>query len=254
MEKKTTQRIIGILVVAALIVILLPLLFSGNTTQVTTQAAEVKAPPFPDAAVQSASSETPQPPVTITQNTAEAINNSQPPVNLADNTTNSTLPLVIKNNNPPVEATTPAVDATPPAPVATTEVAPTVAPTPEPTIQPAVEEKPVSPEPQKKAVTAKTAKVIKAANTHPSHKDLVKLKNAAWAVQMGSFKIKSNAEHLVNQLRAHGYKAFTREIKSSTRVYVGPEFKQASAASLAEKIQQKMNMQGIIVSYQPLEL
>lgn len=86
------------------------------------------------------------------------------------------------------------------------------------------------------------------------HASLAQLKQTSWVVQMGSFHNKANAKRLANTLRAKGFKAFTRQIKASTRVYVGPEFKQASAASLANKIEQTINMHGIVVTYHPLEL
>jgi cell division septation protein DedD len=47
MEKKATRRIIGILVIVALIIILLPL-FNSTESQTNLQTAEIKAPPFPD--------------------------------------------------------------------------------------------------------------------------------------------------------------------------------------------------------------
>jgi DedD protein len=47
MEKKATRRIIGVLVVVALIIILLPL-FNSTDSQSNLQTAEIKAPPFPD--------------------------------------------------------------------------------------------------------------------------------------------------------------------------------------------------------------
>jgi DedD protein len=47
MEKKMTRRIIGILVVVALVIILLPLM-NLNDAQTNIQTTEVKAPPFPD--------------------------------------------------------------------------------------------------------------------------------------------------------------------------------------------------------------
>lgn len=47
MEKKTTQRIVGILVVIALVIILLPLLLDKNDAS-ATQTASVSPPPFPD--------------------------------------------------------------------------------------------------------------------------------------------------------------------------------------------------------------
>jgi DedD protein len=48
MDKKATRRIIGVLVVVALVIILLPL-FNSNDSQSNVQTAEIKAPPFPEA-------------------------------------------------------------------------------------------------------------------------------------------------------------------------------------------------------------
>jgi cell division septation protein DedD len=47
MEKKTTRRIIGVLVVIALVIILLPLMFNGPENQSPIQTSEAKAPAFP---------------------------------------------------------------------------------------------------------------------------------------------------------------------------------------------------------------
>jgi cell division septation protein DedD len=94
------------------------------------------------------------------------------------------------------------------------------------------------------------------ADTNPSEKTIADLKKSASIVQLGSFKNKINAERLTNSLRAKGYKAFTLETKSNgqTRVCVGPEFKQMAAATLASKIQQDINMRGVVMAFQPLAL
>lgn len=83
---------------------------------------------------------------------------------------------------------------------------------------------------------------------------LFKLKNAVWVIQLGSFKNKTNALRLVNQLRASGYPAFIQEVASNTRVYVGPETKQVAARSLATRLEADMKLRGIVVSYKPLSL
>jgi DedD protein len=77
-----------------------------------------------------------------------------------------------------------------------------------------------------------------------------------WAVLIGSFKDKNNAQRITDALRVSGYKAFTVGAKNSgmTRVYVGPEFKQVAATSLASKIEQQMKVHGTVVTYKPLEL
>lgn len=113
---------------------------------------------------------------------------------------------------------------------------------------------------QAKPLTQQHKPIVVSHNTtRPAQHNLTQYKAAAWVVQMGSFKSKTNAVHLANRLRAMGYKAFMIQSKSAqgearTHVYVGPEFKRFTATALASKIEQDVNMRGIIVSYQPLEL
>jgi cell division septation protein DedD len=281
MEKKTTQRMIGILVVAALIVILLPLIFNGSATQATTQTAEVKAPPFPDQAAQTAplnqasNDATASSNITISQDTANTINTNVTATTDSENnvvlkaaptTTASNAPVVIVNDQPVTTQTTAPTPAAPAPVVSAASATPPVisATTPAPTLAntatsstPAQLEEDQLPEATAAPTIAepKQIKKITTASKHTaSHQDLVNLKNPAWAVQMGSFKVKINAERLANRLRAQGYKAFTREVRSSTRVYVGPEFKQTAAVSLAQKLEQNLNMHGLVVAYHPLEL
>lgn len=87
---------------------------------------------------------------------------------------------------------------------------------------------------------------------------LISLKSAAWVIQMGSFKNKTNALRLVNQLRASGYRAFIQRTSTalgeSTRVFVGPENKQANARALASRLETDMHLRGIVISYKPLVL
>jgi DedD protein len=82
--------------------------------------------------------------------------------------------------------------------------------------------------------------------------------DSAWVVQIGSYKSKENALRIVNQLRASGYHAFLQESSTSleeiTRVYVGPEPQQTHAKELADRLQQEMNIKGIVITYKPLTL
>lgn len=91
-----------------------------------------------------------------------------------------------------------------------------------------------------------------------SNDDLLKLKNTVWVIQLGSFKNKSNALRLVNQLRASGYRAFIQQVNTtsgdSTRVFVGPELKQTAARALAGELETSLHVHGIVISYQPLAL
>lgn len=88
---------------------------------------------------------------------------------------------------------------------------------------------------------------------------LANLKQSVWVIQLGSFKNKTNALKLVNQLRAKGYRAFIQQVSSemgqdSTRVFVGPENKQNTARELASELESSMHLHGIVISYQPLTL
>lgn len=83
---------------------------------------------------------------------------------------------------------------------------------------------------------------------------IFKLKSAVWVIQLGSFKNKTNALRLVNQLRASGYRAFIQQADANTRVFVGPENKQNAARSLADQLENDLHLKGIVISYKPLTL
>ncbi len=112
--------------------------------------------------------------------------------------------------------------------------------------------------PEKNSTAHRSGQTASAA--HAKEKHFLNLKKTVWAVQLGSFKDKNNARKLADKLRAAGYKAFTREIKSAKgmnvqiRVYIGPEYKQASAIKLTEKLEQQMKLHGFLVPYKPLEI
>lgn len=86
---------------------------------------------------------------------------------------------------------------------------------------------------------------------------LVKLKNATWVIQVGSFKNKATALKLVNKLRQKGYRSFIQQVngeEEGTRVFVGPENKQASARTIANDLEAQLNVRGIVISYKPFAL
>lgn len=88
---------------------------------------------------------------------------------------------------------------------------------------------------------------------------LIDLKKPAWVIQIGSFKNKTNAIHLVNRLRAKGYPAFIQHVNNAAfgetiRVYVGPADKQKEASQLLSQMEKDVHVAGIIISYKPLAL
>lgn len=248
MDQKRTQRIVGIVIVIALVIILFPLLFSK--TETTTDVATVKAPPFPDQenttdiAVQASNdaSSTAQPLVDVPS--SEKI--------LTEKTADAE---IVTKNAPPLM---PAVNASPNEsikPVDSTEVSTTKLT--EPVVAIENTSKPQTSVVKKVSPTIKSVSA-KSKPNHANPKEIAKLNTVAWVVQMGSFRDKTNAHRMTDLLRKAGYKAFTHEVTAKrgiqTRVYVGPEYKQIAALKLSSQIEHDLNMHGIIVTYNPLSL
>lgn len=73
-----------------------------------------------------------------------------------------------------------------------------------------------------------------------------------WAVQMGSFSEKVNADRLVADLRNDGFAAFMSQHNTSSgdlhRVRIGPQKDRASAESIAAQLQ-KAGHKGQVVTH-----
>lgn len=87
---------------------------------------------------------------------------------------------------------------------------------------------------------------------------LFDIKVPVWVVQVASFNSKAKAMHLINQLRANQYSAFLQQIKTANGVnhlvFVGPELEDKIARSLAKDIEKEHHVKGIVVSYKPMTL
>jgi DedD protein len=248
MDQKRTQRIVGIVIVIALVIILFPLLFNKSDNATTVATTKEQTPAEQNASIPTQitnDANAPIQPVTnnqtestsaiVSEKMADAdqiIKDSPAVVN--------TLANKASNENIKVEESPQRLN---------NEALPAVVP---------IDNAPKEQHLEKAHVPVKmvTAKVIKIHT--PVKKDLAKLAQAAWVVQMGSFRDKNNAHRLTDRLRAAGYKAFTREVAAKhgnqTRVYVGPEFKQIAAAKLSLEIEHDLNMHGIVVTYNPMAL
>jgi DedD protein len=124
----------------------------------------------------------------------------------------------------PAEPATPPVAETPvePPPVATAPPAapPAAAPAPEPAPEPApVPAKPLS----------------------------------GWVVQLAALSNKDNAMALRERLRGLGYTAFVEETKTAQgtqfRVRVGPELERSNADNLRTRLEQQVQIKGIVMRY-----
>jgi DedD protein len=177
-------------------------------------------------------------------------------VNPAANPPSAVTPATTSPTAAPVSAenTAPTEDTMQVAPAVTTDTADTTHPqaTAEPAAAVTAPSQPVKPHHAHKSLIVKKT-------SHLSERVVSELKKPAWVVQMGSFKEKSNAHRLVNQLRNSGFKAFTHVVTSPngavrTRVYIGPEFKQASALKLSNKVEQEVKLRGYVIPYKPMAL
>lgn len=74
-----------------------------------------------------------------------------------------------------------------------------------------------------------------------------------FAVQVGAFRAKSDAEKLIETLRKAGYTAFSESVRTDAgtlyRVRVGPEIKRVDAEQLREALASKLKLQGMVVAH-----
>ena len=253
MDKKRTQRIIGVLAVAGLVIIALPLFgkndlpppapqqVADNTTidQSNPNEAVITSSMASDIAANSESSEdytnkvlSDHPP-TIKPSKTQLV----PPVlkKVGPNINNAIEDSSKSTNNP--------IDDSPKWKSATL-------------LEPKLNSEQKINEPVKNSVMAINSETKHVLNKHVLASNVVPNK-AGWAIQMGSFKVKANAQRLAEKLRAKGYVAFTREIKTAkstqTRVYIGPESHQITAYKLSGKVEQELNLHGILINYKPTD-
>jgi DedD protein len=233
MEKQTKHRILGVFVMIALVIILLPLFQSGK--ELPSEKVIVKAPPFPDQSLQVAS-------------TPDA---SEPMEAEMDSTPNNDLMGVSR----PSVISSQSVASNTVANVAVDEIN-----------QVNKVQEPPKVELENKAEVKELAPVFKDKNmttrvrlTKKNENSLINLKQRIWVIQIGSFKNKTNALQLANKLRAHGYQAFIQQSASAfggntTRVFVGPESKQNAARALASRLENQLHIKGVVLNYKPLTL
>lgn len=76
---------------------------------------------------------------------------------------------------------------------------------------------------------------------------------SAWVVQLGSFSSDVNAEVLNQKLRKAGFRSFVEPLKQGNtvayRVRVGPELKRSDAEAINAKLDETLQLKGIVVHY-----
>lgn len=241
MDTSSKQRLIGVGVLVALAIVVLPILFHHSSkTELALNIPQDAPPPPPVSNVQIAPPTQNTPKTALPPSSTSVVNAEKPVVKPMRNDTITQYdsepgpefkqrPLSIKSvhvlrrpapSKPKVKA------AAQPRKKATQK-----------TIAISAKQVAKTPVVQQQKSVAKTTKKPKS--------------KAVWLVQLGSFKNEANAKTLVARLTEHGYKAHSKTIKTGqttiTKVYIGPEYKHESADWIKRKLAKTLKIKSIIV-------
>lgn len=148
-------------------------------------------------------------------------------------------PLEIPLQPPPPAPTAPRlVDSPPPASEPRAEPPPKASPAPSPAPAAAPPVAQATPSPPKPAAPA------------PSRETTLQV---GWVVQVGSFSRQDNAIGLRDRLRGKGFTTFVDQASGADgtvwRVRVGPELERERAERLKQRLEQEVQLNGIVVSH-----
>lgn len=288
LEINLRQRIIGGVVLIALAIIFLPLLFKSHTPRSKQMMMETSIPAAPakpsmqptitmqgeEINPQNTSANTAVRPQNIVQAPDQQLA-AQPQATSQKSTPNQSANAVARITPAKKTAMAPEsrfVSAAVPEDEPVVEKASTAAATSaKPVVtnkhatQQAAKSKPlVTAKKEVPVITVKTTASVKkkavanATTTATSEKHPKLTIGKAWVVQLGSFGDSAKAKTLEKQLRAKGYAAFIRTIKTPvgnmTRVYVGPEVKADKAKALLAKLDTNMHLKGVVAPFNPTQV
>ncbi|KIZ49307.1 cell division protein [Pseudomonas oryzihabitans] len=215
------QRVIGALVLLALIIIFVPMLFNR---QDDARKVAVEAPPQPAAPTVPATEvqpvQTPEAPpvVVVPDEPAKPLGKPQTPI---AGTTGQA-----PTQNAPVS----------PAPAQSQPAAP-------------VAKAPATPAPVASAPAAPSATPAPAAKPD-SRLGAANLPNS-WSVQLASLSSRPSADALQAKLRSQGYNAYVRTADGMNRVFVGPVIERSEADRLRDQLNKQNGVKGFVVRFQP---
>lgn len=215
------QRVIGALVLLALIIIFVPMLFNrqDDARKVAVEApAQPAAPTVPSTEVQPVQTPEAPPVVVVPDEPAKPLGKPQTPIA-------GTSGQAPTQNAPANPAPAPSQPAAPvakapaaSAPVASAPPAPAAAPAP----------------------AAKPDSRLGAANLPNS-----------WSVQLASLSSRPSADALQAKLRSQGYNAYVRTADGMNRVFVGPVIERSEADRLRDQLNKQNGVKGFVVRFQP---
>ncbi|WP_288436237.1 SPOR domain-containing protein, partial [uncultured Pseudomonas sp.] len=215
------QRVIGALVLLALIIIFVPMLFNR---QDDARKVAVEAPPQPAAPTVPATEvqpvQTPEAPpvVVVPDEPAKPLGKPQTPIaGTAGQAPTQNAPVSPAPAQSQPAAPVAKAPATP-APVASAPAAPSATPAP----------------------AAKPDSRLGAANLPNS-----------WSVQLASLSSRPSADALQAKLRSQGYNAYVRTADGMNRVFVGPVIERSEADRLRDQLNKQNGVKGFVVRFQP---
>lgn len=256
-DNQVKQRVIGAVVLVALAVIFVPMLLEKPDSDLGPVGSNL--PEQPDQAVHDRIEPLTLPEPPAEDEPAQVVIDQAPEGAALPSAGTQTGP---ETGVPATESPMPAVPAPTeeaaaptvpplPAPVTTPPPASTAAPA-VPTTPPAVPPPAAAPAPAAPSTATPPpvtpAKPVPSAQPETAPKPL-----SGWVVQLASLASKDNAMALRERLRGHGYTAFVEEIKTPQgvlyRVRVGPELERANADNLRNRLEQQVQIKGIVTRY-----
>ncbi len=252
MQAKTKQRLIGGIVLLAVVAIFLPLLFHNSRPSMNLQLSTEtpQAPAKPEVQLQ-------LPPIAGQHNDAT----DDSPIDVAGDAQSPSIKTVAQQtpdvtqkilNTKPAPATTPA----PQTQLAEVQNVATAvldsAATAEPSASNGLAQAPADSQTPATQTSLSTQPV--SSTPRSTHVALSATVPQAWALQIASYaKGGDYANRLVKQLRAKGFEVFTRDgqanARAVTRVYVGPDINLDRLKRLQQQLKQQLHLTGVIKKY-----
>lgn len=211
------QRVIGALVLLALIIIFVPMLFNrqDDARKVVVEALpQPAAPVVPSTEVQAVQTPEAPPVEVVPDDPGKPLGKPQTPI--AGTAGQSPV------QNAPVTAPPAQPQAAPvaKAPAVAAPAAPAAAATPAPAAKP------------------------------ETHLGAANLPNS-WSVQLASLSSRPSADALQAKLRSQGYNAYVRSADGMNRVFVGPVIERTEADRLRDQLNKQNGVKGFVVRFQP---
>ena len=210
------QRVIGALVLLALIIIFVPMLFNR---QDDARKVAVEAPPQPAAP-------------TVPATEVQPVQTPEAP------------PVVVVPDEPAKPLGKPQTPIAGTAGQAPTQNAPVTPAPAQPQPAAPVAKAPAAPAPIASAAAAP------AATPAPAAKPDSNLPNS-WSVQLASLSSRPSADALQAKLRSQGYNAYVRTADGMNRVFVGPVIERSEADRLRDQLNKQNGVKGFVVRFQP---